>query len=61
MSEHPDYKWASEKWSKSHGAVFSYTKGGPLRIDWIYNKSRLKLFWYNLILKIRWYKRNKNG
>ena len=53
MNEHPDYNWASNKWAKGHGAVFSYSEGGPLRIDWIYNKSRLKLFWYNLILKIR--------
>ena len=60
MNEHPDYEWASKKWSNGHGAVFSYVTGGPLRIDWIYNTNQLKLFWYNLILKIRWYRRNKN-
>lgn len=57
MNEHPDYKWATEKWAKGHGAVFSYTKGGPLRIDWIYKVSELKLLWYNFILKIKWYRR----
>ena len=56
---HPDYEYASKKWKFKYGAITSYLENGPLRVEKVYGKNKLQIFWYNLILKIKWYRRSK--
>lgn len=39
------------------GSAFSYDDGGPLRIDYIYGKSRLQIWFINILLRVRYLKR----
>ena len=59
--EDKDYEWADSKFNPdSHAAVYTYDYKGRLFIDSIYGKNKLQIFYYNLLLRIRRFKRKLN-
>ena len=52
--EHVDYEWINKK-INGHGGVYSFNKtNGIITISYIYGKNNIQLFWYNIILFIKY-------
>jgi hypothetical protein len=52
--EHIDYEWINKK-IDGHGGVYSYKNpNGVIIINWIYGKNHIQIFWYNIILFIKY-------
>lgn len=59
--EEKDYEWADSKFNPdNHGAVYTFDYKGRLWVDSIYGKNKLQIFYYNLLLRIRYFKRKLN-
>lgn len=60
--EHKDSEWIKAKMQGRSGC-YGYNKiDGPARIEYIYKKNKLVVFYYNIILFIKYLKRKiKNG
>ena len=58
---HVDYDWISKKIG-GHGGTYScYTNTGIIRIGYIGSTSKIKVFWYNVILFFKYLKRKFGG
>ena len=57
--EHIDHDWIEKK-INGHAACYGFdTTHGIVTIDFIYGKSHFKIFWYNLILLIKFLVRHR--
>lgn len=55
--EHKDNEWIKSKMQGRSGC-YGYNKiNGPARIGYIYKKSKLVVFYYNVVLFVRYLKR----
>ena len=56
IEDHPDIEWVRERVG-GHGAGWTIYKNGLAQIDFITLVPRIKIWWYNLQLLVRHYRR----
>lgn len=59
--EHIDIKYYYKKIKGSWGICSYFNEQGPLHIDFIYNKSKIKILYYNFILYCKYLIRKVKG
>ncbi len=55
--EHKDNEWIKSKMQGRSGCYGCNKINGPARIGYIYKKSKLVVFYYNVVLFVRYLKR----